>query len=84
MCLWQYRWDLVKTIRSRYWILDFRIEYVVNMWCRGVLGLDSLVIWTLGNLVVGPGARLVVSVLVSEPLYIGLARVVVIRRSWVK
>ena len=37
--------------------------------------LGSLIICTLGNLVVGPGSRLVVSAMVLEPLYPVLVRV---------
>ena len=36
--------------------------------------LGSLVIWTLGNLVVGPGARLIVPTMVLKSLYLGLMR----------
>lgn len=42
--------------------------------CRGVYRLGSLIIWTPGNLVVGLGMRLVVPVIVWEPLYLNLVR----------
>ena len=42
--------------------------------------MHSLVIWTIEDLVVGPGARLVVSASVWKPLYLGLARTVIYQK----
>lgn len=48
------------------------------------IGWVALLFGLLGKLLVGSGARLVVSALVWEPLYLGLARIAVISRSWVR
>lgn len=81
---WQYRWDLIDTLGSRIWIWSAKIKWVISVWCRRVYRLGSLVFWTLGNMEVGPSVRHVVSMLVWEPLYLRLERVVVIRRSGMK
>ena len=82
--LWQYRYVLVETVRSRYWILGSRIVWVVSVWCIGVYRMARLVIWTIGNLVVRPSARLVVSTMVGNVLSRVSEGLSWIRRFWVR
>lgn len=54
--------------------MGYRIECVFKKWHRGMFRLGNLVIFNLGNLMGGLGARLVVSAMVWESLYPGLLR----------
>lgn len=47
--VWQCNWDLVETVRSRYWILGYKIECTVISGVEGCSGGVSLPFDLLGT-----------------------------------